>query len=535
MTASDADEGRPPGAPVPGPPVAFSEPTRLAPVSVLLNVLVSLQQGIVAVLFLAFALPNRYLTFGFLIVLGAVLFGYQGLRWSRLTYRIEGDVLRLEEGILARKRREVPLRRIQQVDLQRKLRHRMFGVCIVSIDTAGGTGGAEVVLDAITDADALQLRRVLLASGTAQPAQTAQTATAPVAGAPPSDPGAPSPPPDQQLVARLTTWDLVKAGITGSRLAAVLPLAGLAFGFLGDLPSAVSDELTDSAGTLFAVGAVISLLLFAAVPVVLLVAAAVSVFADHDFTLVRVGDDLHLRRGLLDQREATLSLHRIQVVRVMDNPVRRWLGICSVQLQSAGSGSDAQGSVSRITIPIVPNNALPGVLHQTIAGSAPLPSLIPAPAAARRRAWFRRLVPVALLVAALYGLTTSTWALLAAVVLVPTAVGAEMAFRGLGHAVLPSFVVARRGGFLRETVVVPVAKAQSARLSASLLQRRLGLATLSIDVAGQGRTPAVVDGDAELLAQLRGRALGTPAARADEAAVRRRNRGMAAEQLPFAP
>ena len=52
---------------------------------------------------------------------------------------------------------------------------------------------------------------------------------------------------------------------------------------------------------------------------------------------------------------------------------------------------------------------------------------------------------------------------------------------------------ARRGGLFRETVIVPAAKAQSLRSSASLLQRRGGVVSLRIDVAGRGATPRVQD------------------------------------------
>jgi membrane protein YdbS with pleckstrin-like domain len=123
-------------------------------------------------------------------------------------------------------------------------------------------------------------------------------------------------------------------------------------------------------------------------------------------------------------------------------------------------------------------------------------------------------VPVAVLFAPL--------GLAALLLVVVAALDAELAYRGLGWATLDDHVVARRGGLSRETALVPVAKVQSTRLVSSPFQRRSGLATLLVDVAGRGRTPALVDGEASAMAGLRHGVLAAGAARRDEAAVRRR-------------
>jgi putative membrane protein len=267
-----------------------------------------------------------------------------------------------------------------------------------------------------------------------------------------------------------------------------------------------------------------------AIPFILVAAVASSILTDFGFTLVRVGSDLHLRRGLLDQREATLSLQRIQVLRVHENLVRRALGICAVEMQSAGSGTAAEGAVSRVTIPLVRTAKLDELLGLVLPAAVDRPELIAAPPAARRRAWVRGvLVPATVLLAfvAFWVITESAWAAVAVLVIAPLVVGAELAYRNLGHVATSTIVVARGGGYVRTTSYVPVAKTQSTRLRSSWFQRRVGLATLSIDVAGRGRVPTVADGDAGRLVRLRHDALNATVAKADEDLVRRRARGAA--------
>jgi putative membrane protein len=67
------------------------------------------------------------------------------------------------------------------------------------------------------------------------------------------------------------------------------------------------------------------------------------------------------------------------------------------------------------------------------------------------------------------------------------------AYRNLGHATREGFLYARVGVAIRVTTAVPVAKAQSGSVRSSLFQRRAGLATLHVDIAGGGPTPRVHD------------------------------------------
>jgi putative membrane protein len=67
------------------------------------------------------------------------------------------------------------------------------------------------------------------------------------------------------------------------------------------------------------------------------------------------------------------------------------------------------------------------------------------------------------------------------------------AYRSLGHAARDGYLYARVGVAIRVTTVVPVAKAQSGSVRSSPFQRRAGLATLHVDIAGGGPTPRVFD------------------------------------------
>ena len=452
-----------------------------------------------------------------LLALGAlVLLAWTTVEWLRRTYALEGGALRLEEGVLSRQLRAVPFDRIQQVDLVRKPLHRLLGVATLRVETAGGGSAAEVNLDVVTLAEARALRSSLLrakAQATAPPGAEAagdrQEAAGDRPGAAVEGPGAavegPAAPAERVLL-RLGLGEVMLAGITGSRAAAALVVLGPLsqatdwFPGLDDWLLARFDpeSVAPTTPAAFLVVAVL------AAAVWLGLAAASSVVTDHGFTLARVGDELVVRRGLLERREAVLPLARLQVVRVEESLLRRALGLASLRLQSAGRTGGHDQTASRLAIPVLPRAQVNRVLGELLPGAAPIPRLRAPPPAARRRAVTRSLVRGALLVAAValpiwfvatrYGFGVAPrFALLVLPPLALAAVGGLAAYRGLGHAAGERFLYARAGVAIRVLTVVPVAKAQSSSVRSSPFQRRSGLATLHVDVAGGGPVPRVYD------------------------------------------
>lgn len=434
-----------------------------------------------------------------LLVLGVVLvLAFRVLAWCRRTYVLDDGVLRIESGLLARSQQIVPCERVQQVNLVQKLRHRALGVAVLEVRTAVGGGGSGITLEVLSTADAEELRAALLQAKARVPearpvgdrAPGEEQAVDGAAGGEATENAdrAPAWEPTPWPVVELTHRQLALAGITGVQLLVVFAFAATALQFVGDFwrePFGGIDlAAVDVAGPLFA-----GILIVAVLAVWLGTAAAVSIFTDADYRLVLVGDELQVARGLLDRKEATLPLARVQAVRVASSAPRRLLGLVSVRIQSAGVGSGSEDS--RVAIPILPVTELDRVLALVLPGAS-LPSLHRPPPAALRRALVRRVVPATALALGL-ALAVRPWGALA-LVLVPMAAGLGVAaYRGLGHALTDRFLVARSGSFNRQTVVVPVERTQSGSVRANPWQRRAGLATLAVDLAGPGSSPRVPD------------------------------------------
>jgi putative membrane protein len=243
---------------------------------------------------------------------------------------------------------------------------------------------------------------------------------------------------------------------------------------------------------------VVALILIPAVALVAwLLAIAGTVLAHFGFTLSREGDFLYIKRGLLERREATIPLGRIQAVRVSEGLLRQPFGLASLRVESAGYGEDA--GVSAVMFPLLPLGEVQALLREAAPEFAVSPPLRPLPRRSLRRYVFRACVP-ALVVAAAGALVSflffdAALGLLAVGLLPPFALYGWLRFRDAGWALEGDRLVVRSRGLARVTVVAPRRRLQSRSVLQNPLQRRLRLATFGTEVASGtgGSSLAVTD------------------------------------------
>lgn len=492
----------PPSGPPPPPPPRsgngpsdWATPRRTHPLSPWLDLL-SFGRGGLGLILVAVALGQV------LLLALAVAYSVAGslLVWSRRTWSFDGQTITLDDGVISRTYRRVPVTRVQHVEVNEPLLHRLVGFAVVRIETAGGAGSAEVRLDALGKDEAVALQRQVmiargqaLAEGPSGPIDPTGDADAgglgddAVGGRP--DPEAP-PPPEVEIL-RMSVWKVMLAGVTGSKLLVVFALMGALADTLSRLPRGLAESVEEEAGTLlvslgFLAGALVLV-------VVAMVAAALSSMATHhDLTVVRAGDELRLRRGLFERRDAVVPLARVQAIAIRQNPAHRLLGYASIQIRSAGTGAGAEAQLS---VPLADRSEIDRLLAAGIGRTVERNHLAAAPRAARSRRIVRRLAVAAVVVAVVGAVWRSPTTMVivgVAAVALSMAMGLD-AYRNLGHRLDGDLLVTRWGSLVRRTVVVVIPRIQSTRISASPFQRWRGLATFRADLAGRGVTPLVLD------------------------------------------
>ena len=414
----------------------------------------------------------------------AALWGY--LSWRATTYVVTGNAFRLNRGVFQKSERTIPLDHVQSVDTVQGVIQRAFGVYEVRIETAGG-GASEpdASLSALDRAAAQSLRREIEGSQR----ERVEESEGPT------------------VLRRLSTGDLLIAGATSGQIGVAFSLIAVGSQFFDDF---LSDDFVRRLIDTLAPNWLMLLLIF--VPVGLLLAwflaIAGTVLAYADFTLSREGDFLYIKRGLLERREATIPLSRIQAIRVTEGVLRQHFGLAAVRVESAGYGEDA--GVSTMLFPLLPHDEVQEFLAVATPEFAVNPALQKLPRRALRRYIFRALVGyliLALIVAvAWFVVFGSVLGLLAFILVPPSALYGWLSFRDSGWAFEEDRLVVRYRSLGRKTAIAPRRRLQSREVARSPFQRRVRLATFLAEVASGsgGSALRVTDLDARAAETLAG-------------------------------
>lgn len=172
------------------------------------------------------------------------------------------------------------------------------------------------------------------------------------------------------------------------------------------------------------------------------------VLTEYGFTIAHTPEGLRLRHGLLDTRSQTIPAGRVQALRMRQPLLWRPFGWVRVDIDVAGyaGGPGQDASSTSALLPVAPRAVAERLVVEVLGGTPPM-DLDPVPARAQWRAPIRH--------------------------------------RGLACAADPAHLVTAYGVLSRTIDVVPLAKAQSLRTTQGPWQRRLGLASLHVDVAGR--------------------------------------------------
>jgi putative membrane protein len=468
-----------------------SEPRHLHPAAMLIDAIRTIRRSLSAfvipgIAFLASqGLSVRtivWILLGALVVtVLAAIWGF--LSWRATTYQVTGGAFRLRRGVLQKNERTIPLDHVQSVDTVQGIIQRLFGVVEVRIETAGGgTSEPDASLSALDRATAEALRREIEGSRR----EPVETAAGPA------------------VLRRLGTRELLIAGATSGQIGIALSLIAVASQLFDDLGDFFSQDLIRRVYEAAAPNSVVAVLLLVVAVGVFswLLAIAGTVLAYAGFTLSREGDFLYIKRGLLERREATIPLARIQAVRIVEGILRQPFGLASLRVESAGYGEDA--GVSTTLFPLLPRKEARRLLLDAAPEFAVAPTLNPLPTRSLRRYVFRSTALVFLLiigvtVVSLLALDSVAWGLPVLLLVLPAAAYGWLRYRDAGWAYLGDRLIVRSRLLARTTAIAPRRRLQSRAVIRNPFQRRARLATFRAQVAsgGGGGAYGVVDLEAD--------------------------------------
>lgn len=407
-------------------------------------------------------------------------FSYQLVYVRRFDYRLTADTFDIQSGVVSRRVREIPYRRVQNVDVSRNFLHRILGIAEVRVETAGG-GDTEALLRYVSDWEAERLQREIgrLKRGDGRTDRSTGEGEELFAVSP-----------KELALLGIIEVDLRLLSFVTALLPIFLPQVSEIF------PLA---SLLTAAPVLF--GAIVG--------VGLAVSSVLAVTNYYGFRLWRSNGELRYERGLIQRYNGSIPVDKVQSLNVTENFIARRLGYASLEVETAGYAPGEQHG-SQSAVPLAERERVFSLAREIepfreVAFERP-------PKRARLRYAIRYSIGVFVLAAAVFAVSYLTsfplpipwYGPLALLPLTP--VGAHLKWRHLGYALLDDHVVMREGFWTRTTSVVPYYRIQTLVERATIFQRRRALATLIVDTAGssgRGATDArAVDIDRTVATEL---------------------------------
>jgi len=404
--------------------------------------------------------------------------------WHQWTYRYgfgpHGLVIR--EGLIFRNVRQIEYARIENIDTERGVLHRLLGVAEVRVQTS--TGGKPEALISVLDLDAVQEMRasVFAESKTDEPAVAAA---------------------DETTLLHLPAGELIRYGLIDNRGMIVVAAGVGVFHELGLLSFSKqgfeSFIQSSSAAGLVALGLMMQIALGAlavlsAIVAVRMLSVVLALVTFHDFKLTRQHGDLRARYGLFTRIALTLRTRRIQAVHQTESLLHRWFDRVTLNVDLAGDSGgndqqDASKSRARWLAPVCSASAAPALIAAAMPSIdlSEEPDWQPLAPRARGRI-FRRSAVLAVLI--LTG--PAVWYLHAGAIVIvlgciPLAwMHAHLYTKYTRWALSKDTVMFRSGWLTRRLTIVPRDRVQTLSIDASPFDRRSRMANIYVDTAGGG-------------------------------------------------
>lgn len=436
----------------------------------------------------------------FFVVLPAAAF--HTYRYFTLQFRFDVDALIIESGWVFRRERRIPFERVQETEIQQGILYRLLDLAKLDITTAG-SDAQEAQLNVLQKSVAEHIkRRISSAEATTRVAEQAAT--------------------PENVVYALTLRDLVLGGVTSKLVASIGAVLGAVFYFrfflqIGNRWSGQVEEQVKSklnadtpAGPLLAqfdrwdqwalelgplnflsdfllnetLAKSIAFAFFG-----LTVSIVLYVVRYYDFRLTRQGELLGIAHGLLTLRRGSLARDRIQALKLEESLLRRWFGLAAIRVDSAGDRKEVEDQKKKdVLLPVAPRAEARRIAGEAMPG---LDSMSPdwqsmSPLAVMRgtkKGWLLVLLAM---------VQVGVWGGWYSLMLLPAFPGVyflnRLWYRNTGFSVDRDHFLGRSGWLNRATVCLPIKNIQNVSVRQSFFDRRLGLASLVIDTAGQTNT-----------------------------------------------
>lgn len=329
---------------------------RLHPVAIFFQMMKVIRHVFIYIVISFISLQANYLFYFIIIavILFIILLTYSILSWYRFTYEITDDELRIEHGLFIRNHRSISKHRIQSIDFTSGVVHRIFKLVKVEIETAGSSSGAEASLRAVKFDEGVHIRNELKVVVNSDDETVEETQEL------------------NQPMYKISFKRLFLAGTTSGSIGVLLAI--IAFG-ASELEQFIPESFFDSTIEWIislSIAIIITLTIFILI-ILWIIGIAGTMIKYGNFTIVKKENELFITRGLLEQKQLTIPISRIQAVGIREGILRQPLGYVTVFVELAGGSLEEDEGSSPVLFPLMKADEVEEFLQTLLPDYAGLP------------------------------------------------------------------------------------------------------------------------------------------------------------------
>ncbi len=312
----------------------LSSPSRQSSVAILVILMkffgIILRQAWPLIIIFLFKSPDARAAYLSYIAMGIAFLSMLAsiISYFKFYYYVEGEELIIEKGVIQSKRLNVPFERIQTVNFEQNIIHRIFNVVSLEIDTAGSKG-KEFSITALSKERAEAIRNYLLS----KKRKTIRDEVEEVA----------EQELEENLLLQLSPFDLIKVGVTQNHFRMMGLILVSFFGFYQFFEDIIGDQLEAQVKSWFEASFnsswssfLLTFFLFLLVVSFLLTLVRTIVrYYDLRFLKTRLG--FKVIAGLFTKKEQSANINKIQLIHWDTNPLMEYFKLYSLTLSQAAS------------------------------------------------------------------------------------------------------------------------------------------------------------------------------------------------------
>lgn len=418
-----------------------------------------------------------------IMLLVSLVATYEYLYWKKFEFKISEDGINITSGVFRRNDKDIPLKRVQNIDVDRNFLHRIVGIAKLNIETAGGSS-TEATLKYLDDEEADQIREKVRALKNRR--ETGEKERS-----------------EEDF--KLSGKNLGLLSLTSIDLKAIAAL-GVILSITGGMIGNTIQQNLEAAS--FFIVLLTIVLLIALIGWAISAARTFEKF--FDFSMNFRENALEYERGMINRSSGTIPLEKVQNLVIEENVFQRMLGYATLKVETAGNSQKQQNvsSSEETAIPLAKRSEIIEFAQRIEDFDTPEMKQVDRKAVSRYTRRYLMVAFVLLLASAAavnFGAPVFITAIPAAIVLVSRK-AAKLKWRNIGYALQENHVFTMKGFWNRKTYVLGYFRVQNLMRSETIFQRRWRMRTLEIDTAGSRTTrPVIIDLEKEKAEELTGK------------------------------